>query len=84
MERKGHDGFSLPMDIVCIINSGGLIFHVSFCEYEDRTFLTTQHKSKRLCKHCAEVLAKLEQDMAKHEEIQPWTDLPDFSVFEGA
>ena len=83
MERKGHDG---------LFTHGYSMYHqfwwidfmYLFVKYEDRTFLTTQHKSKRLCKHCAEVLAKLEQDMAKHEEIQPWTDLPDFSVFEGA
>ena len=55
----------LPMDIVCMHQFWWIDFMYLFVKYEDRTFLTTQHKSKRLCKHCAEVLAKLETGYGK-------------------
>ncbi len=54
-----------------------------FMEYQNRTFLSTQHKSKRLCKYCLEVLKKLENGPAKPEKAPEWTGLPDFSIFEG-
>lgn len=82
MEKEGHDslftyGYTMHMQF------GWIDFMYLFMKYEDCTFLTTQHKSKRLCKHCTEVLEKLEQGAAKHEEVEVWTDLLDFSVFEG-
>lgn len=83
MEREGHDG---------LFTHGYSMYHqfwwidfmYLFVKYEDRTFLTTQHKSKRLCKHCGEILEKLEQGAAMHEDAEIWTDLPDFSIFDGA
>lgn len=82
MEREGHDdlfthGYSMYHQFWWID------FMYLFVKYEDRTFLTIQHKSKRLCKHCAEILEKLEQGAAKHEDVEVWTDLPDFSIFDG-
>lgn len=61
-----------------------------FLEYEDRTFLTAKHKSKRLCAHCEHVrevidgLAKPAAAAAQAAPTAPATDLPDFSVFCGA
>lgn len=81
MEKKGHDLFTNGYDIYK--NFEWIDFMYFFMEYQDRTFLTAQHKSKRLCKHCAEVLEKLERGAAKHEDVQVRTYLPDFSVFEG-
>ncbi len=83
MEWEGHDG---------LFTHGYSMYHqfwwidfmYLFVKYEDRTFLTTQHKSKRLCKHCGEILEKLEQGAAMHEDAEIWTDLPDFSIFDGA
>lgn len=81
MEKKGYNlfkrGYSMYKHFEWID------FMYFFMEYRERAFLTTQHKSQRLCKHCADVLKKLEQGTAKHEDVQAWTGLPDFSVFEG-
>lgn len=81
MEKKGYDLFSNGYDIYK--NFEWIEFMYFFIEYQDRTFLTTQHKSKRLCKYCLEVLKKLENGLAKPEKVSEWTQLPDFSIFEG-
>lgn len=81
MEKKGYGLFTNGYDMYK--NFEWIDFMYFFMEYQDQPFLTAQHKSKRLCKHCAEVLEKLEHGAAKHEDMQAWTGMPDFSVFEG-
>lgn len=76
MEKSGYDMYK---------NFEWIDFMYFFMEYQDCTFLNTQHKSKRLCKHCAEVLEKLEHGVVRQEQeaVHVQTKLPDFSVFEG-
>lgn len=81
LERKKTDLFA---------NGYGMYRHFEwidfvylFMEYGNRSFLTAPHKSKRLCQHCQQVLDKLERGPAKPEDIPAWTDIPDFSIFEG-
>jgi len=93
MEKEGYNLFSNGYSIYR--NFEWIDFMYFFFEYQDRTFLTKQHKSKRLCRHCQEVLKKLEDGPAKTEEMSGKADLtdqgklsgqaglPDFSVFEG-
>ncbi len=81
MEKKGYDLFTNSYDIYK--NFEWIDFMYFFLEYPDRDFLNAPHESKRLCKHCQEVLEKLENGPAKPEEVPGWTDSPDFSVFEG-
>ncbi len=81
MEKKGYDLFQNGYNIYQ--NFEWIDFMYFFLEYPDRTFLKTPHKSKRLCRHCQEVLEKLENGPAKPEEVPEQTNLPDFSVFEG-
>ncbi len=80
MEKKGYALFSNGYDIYK--NFEWIDFMYFFMEYQNRAFLTTQHKSKRLCKHCTEVLEKLERGAAVHDTVQAQTDLPDFSIFD--
>ena len=84
------DGCGLFSGDYCIyMNFEWIDFMYFFFEYQDRRFLMKQHKSKRVCKYCQEVLKKLEAGPAKAEEISKetgqadQTDLPDFSIFEG-
>jgi len=84
MEKKGQSLFSNGYSMYRHFE--WIDFMYFFMEYPDRTFLTVQHKSKRVCKHCEEVLKKLENGPAKPEkteEMQKKDGLPDFSVFEG-
>lgn len=87
MDKEGYSLFSSGYSIY--MNFEWLDFMYFFFEYQDRTFLMKQHKSKRLCKYCQEVLKKLEAGPANTKEIsketgQPeCTELSDFSVFEG-
>jgi len=93
MEKDGYDLFSSGYSIYSHFE--WIDFMYFFVEYQDRTFLTKQHKSKRLCKHCQEVLKKLESgtagakaaaekmSLADQSELPGQTQLPDFSVFDG-
>ncbi len=82
MEKKGYDLFSNGYSIY--MHFQWIDFMYFFFEYQDRTFLMKQHKSKRLCKYCQEVLKKLENGPAKAETaLLGHPELPDFSVFEG-
>jgi len=81
LEKKGYSLFQNGYNIYQ--NFEWIDFMYFFMEYPDRAFLTAPHKSKRLCKHCQEVLEKLENGPAKPEEFTKPTGLFDFSVFEG-
>lgn len=58
-------------------------FMYLFLEYDDRAFLTREHKSKRLNKHCQEVLERMEYVPVISKETSEEADCPDFSVFDG-
>lgn len=81
MTKEGYDLFSGCYNIYQHFE--WIDFMYFFIKYQERTFLTTQHKSKRLSKYCSEVLNKLENDLAKPEKVLEWTGQPDFSIFEG-
>lgn len=83
MEKTKKSSDLFTHGCTMFMNFEWIDFMYFFVGYQDRTFLTTQHKSKRLCKHCAEVLEKLKHGAAKPEEVPAWTDVPDFSIFEG-
>lgn len=81
LERKGAELFPHGYDMYKHFE--WIDFMYLFMEYEDRTFLMTQHKSKRLCQYCRKILEKLEQGPTQPENVPEWTDVPDFSIFEG-
>ena len=64
MERKDHDDL-FPHGYSMYHQFWWIDFMYLFVKYEDRTFLTTQHKSKRLCKHCAEGSGKIRTGYGK-------------------
>lgn len=62
-----------------------LDFMYLFMGYEDRTFLQTAHKRKRLCRHCQELLERLDRGADRREEESGGRrENLDFSIFEGA
>ena len=81
LERKRTDLFENGYDIYSHFE--WIDFMYLFMEYEDRTFLTTQHKSKRLCQYCRKILDKLEYGPAQQDNVPEWSGAPDFSIFEG-
>jgi len=95
MEKKGQDLFSNGYSIY--MHFQWIDFMYFFFEYQDRTFLMKQHKSKRLCQYCQEVLKKLEngpagaagselpdgRELPKQTALPGQCNLPDFSIFDG-
>ncbi len=85
LEGKGYDElFPFYHDSFQIVRQFEWVnFMYYFMGYEDQTFLRKKHKSKRLCKHCEEVLYNLEHCTVKKEHPDKAAACPDFSVFQG-
>lgn len=60
-----------------------LDFMYLFMGFDDKAFLTTAHRRKRLCRHCQELLERLEHRAEPWEEKGEREDL-DFSIFSDA
>lgn len=80
---EGNDCNLFPHGYNIYMHYEWIDFMYLFWEYDDRAFLTRVHKSKRLNKHCQEVLERLEYVPAISKETSEEADYPDFSIFDG-